>query len=511
MRAGSRASHELTHKSVMTTNGGRRDFGPFQVQFRDDGSPWVLGRGAMGVTYRAVNTTLNCPVALKVIDSSRAISEEDEKRFAREARVMAALRHKNIASVFHLGREGGQFYYAMEIINGETIQEFVSRAGPMPVDAALRVTSQICQALLAAGRQQLVHRDVKPANIMILLDADEDAWPFVKLIDFGVVRPLSADDGASYATMPGFVGTAQFASPEQIQEHAVDSRADIYSLGCTLWYLLAGSPPFEGSLASVFSQHLNMEPPWAKLGQCPKGVVRLLGEMLKKEPHRRPGPLDVKREVERLLVEGCRPESRSEGSALSRSLQRVSAAVLARSRLVMILACALVLLIMLLRPALQGMAELPSEPRWKQFAVSPRPPVWDTKDSVEVVPPPRWTYLASGYPPSKYLDSNRPISFGRTPIPRLAVPGEPLTFKPAMGGESLAFQTQNPFDEPILWSGISILGGNPEVEPGDGGPGKTVAVRKSPARGERRTEKLSPREEIDRARRSIARTIRRFF
>ncbi len=497
----------------MTTNSESLNFGQFRVLLRDDGSPWILGRGAMGVTYLAINTSLDCQVALKVIDSSRMVSEEDEKRFTREARTMAALRHKNIATVFHLGKEDGQFFYAMEIIDGENLQEFVSRSGPMPVDAALRVTLQISQALIAADRQHMVHRDVKPANIMIVPDADEDAWPFVKLIDFGVVRPVSAPEGASYATMPGFVGTAQFASPEQIQEHAVDARADIYSLGCTLWYLLVGSPPFEGSLAHVFHQHLNVEPRWFELDHYPKAVVELLGGMLEKHPQRRLGPLEVKREVALLLTDVTLQAP--PGAALDRAglSPRWRTAVLARSRLLMILACTFVLFFMVLRAAWQ---ETPrSERHLKQSPMAKAPTVWEIKDPAEAVPSPGWTYLAAGYPASNYLGSSRRISLARTAVPRLLPPGDTLGWstvdRAAIRGEIPTFVMGNPFDAPIFLSEVSVFGGDLEVTLESASVRESVAEQKTPARSKGRAEESSPRQEIDRARRNIERTLRKLF
>ena len=282
--------------------GDRVTFEHYRVLQRDDGSLWKLGSGAMGVTYKALDTDLQCPVALKVINSDLMADEVNRNRFLREARAAAGLRHSNVASVYHLAKDDEQFFYAMEFIDGQTTEAYVARFGPMSLRAALRVAWQVSKALAAAARQKLVHRDIKPANIMIVADSEEEDWPFIKLIDFGLVRSvLRAPDSAS-STGSGFLGTAQFASPEQIEEGEVDVRSDIYSLGCTLWYLLTGEAPFTGSLASVFAQHLGSEPSWEKLRPFPKRIRRLLRRMLRKEPSQRPpSAAELRREIEQCI------------------------------------------------------------------------------------------------------------------------------------------------------------------------------------------------------------------
>jgi serine/threonine protein kinase len=256
----------------------------------------------MGVTYKALDTDLQCPVALKVINSDLMADEVNRNRFLREARAAAGLRHGNVASVYHLAKDDEQFFYAMEFIDGQTTEAHVSRLGPMSLRAALRVAWQVSKALAAAARQKLVHRDINPANIMIVADSEEEDWPFVKLIDFGLVRSVLRAPDSSSSTGSGFLGTAQFASPEQIEEGDVDVRSDIYSLGCTLWYLLTGEAPFSGSLASVFAQHLGSEPSWEKLRPFPKRIRRLLRRMLRKEPSQRPpSAVELRREIEQCL------------------------------------------------------------------------------------------------------------------------------------------------------------------------------------------------------------------
>lgn len=475
----------------MTTVDDRVDYGVFRVLRREDGSLWTLGQGAMGVTYRAVNTTLDCPVALKVINLEAGIRPEDEKRFVCEARAMASLRHKHIASVSHLAREEGQIFYAMELINGDTAQEFVERCGPMPVDAALRVASQVCQALAAAARQRLVHRDVKPANIMILTDADEDEWPFVKLIDFGLVRSLTASHEGSYATLPGFVGTAQFASPEQIREEQVDSRADIYSLGCTLWYLLTGAPPFEGSLAHVFSQHIRDEPPWEKLRAFPKQVIRILRGAMQKDPARRPEAAQLRKEIDECLAEISRPPKAPERS---RNVERLP-------RLSLVLACLAVLLFLAFGPGATGLRS----PQTKEEVLAAK-----QKPEVPPEPPaPSWDYLASTQPPSEYLNSLQALRLEKAPVPYLGVPGGGGW----LGEAPIAASIENPFEQPWRLDDPVLVARTWGIEPPPEVSEPRREVVRKPARRSAgdREQAFNPRREIDKARRVVEQTVRRFF
>jgi serine/threonine protein kinase len=277
-------------------------FEHFVITRRADGSLWELGRGAMGVTYKAFDTNLRADVALKVINSHYLNSETARQRFLREARAAASLRHPNVATVFHLGNSEGAFYYAMEYVEGETVERRVQREGPLPSDLALRVTRQVSRALIAADRQKLVHRDIKPSNIMLVVDEDEDHL-LVKVIDFGLAKSLiAAVDQSLTVSMGGFVGTPHFASPEQLEEKEIDIRSDIYSLGATLWFMLAGRPPFQGSMASVINQHLNQQLPSDILVKLHPRIAALLEKMLAKHPEDRfQSPSDLKRELDDIL------------------------------------------------------------------------------------------------------------------------------------------------------------------------------------------------------------------
>ena len=227
----------------------------YEVLRREDGSLWELGRGAMGITYKAFDTSLRCPVALKVINNSYLNSEVARQRFLREARAAASLRHQNVASVFHLGTDHESYFYAMEFIDGETLDAYIKRKGLLDPAEALGIALQVSRALAAADKEKLVHRDLKPSNLMLVEEDDEKV---VKVIDFGLAKSTQrgGDSSGTLTVGGGFVGTPHFASPEQLEERDIDIRSDIYSLGATLYYMLAGRPPYAGSVAQIMSQHL---------------------------------------------------------------------------------------------------------------------------------------------------------------------------------------------------------------------------------------------------------------
>jgi serine/threonine protein kinase len=278
-------------------------FEHFQVLRRPDGSLWELGRGAMGVTYKAFDTNLRCDVALKVINPQFLNSETARQRFLREARAAAQLRHPNVASVFHLGSASGSFFYAMEYVEGETVEHRVEQRGALEPSLAVRIARQVARALIAADKQKLVHRDIKPSNVMLVRDEDEDHL-LVKVIDFGLAKSLSSGpDQSVTVTIGGFVGTPHFASPEQLEERDIDIRSDIYSLGATLWFMLSGKPPFQGSMASVIHQHLGSTLPVEVLATFPPQLASILQKCLAKKPADRfQTPLEIKQALDEALT-----------------------------------------------------------------------------------------------------------------------------------------------------------------------------------------------------------------
>ncbi len=280
-------------------------FQHYQVLRREDGSLWELGRGSMGITYKAFDTDLHCEVALKVVLPHVLHNEVFRQRFLREARLAARLRHPNIAAIFHLGQTAdGTHFYAMEFCEGETLQQVVDRRGPLSAAAALPLVLQISRALTLANELGLVHRDIKPSNL-ILTQSPADG-PVVKVIDFGLAKSYETE-GSTWASMgtSGFIGTAHFASPEQLENEPVDGRSDIYSLGATLWFLLTGQSMFGGSLARIVSQHLSGPVPWMQLDAhgVPPSVRALLARTLEKKPADRfRDALELRHAVEECLA-----------------------------------------------------------------------------------------------------------------------------------------------------------------------------------------------------------------
>jgi serine/threonine protein kinase/TPR repeat protein len=275
-------------------------FDHYEVLTRDDGSLYELGRGAMGVTYKALDTNLRIPVCLKVIASAHLHSEIARQRFIREARSAARLRNPHVAAVYHLGTAGGTYYYAMEYIDGETVDALIKRSGSLPPELALAIADQVARALAAAEPHGLVHRDIKPANLMVIR---EDGHLGVKVIDFGLAKSSLPDEESATLSHGGFVGTPHFASPEQLEERELDVRSDIYSLGVTLWFMLAGRVPFGGSMAQVMSAHLSKSPPFEKLN-VPAPLARLLRRMLEKDCKNRPqNAAELRAEIATCLAE----------------------------------------------------------------------------------------------------------------------------------------------------------------------------------------------------------------
>src|SRR4030095_5593497 len=228
-------------------------FGDFEVEQHPDGFYWELGHGAMGTTYLAVDKVLRRKVALKVIEVPAVATSRDaqavRERFLREARAAAALRHPNVAAVYHFGasEDGTHCYYAMEFVEGETLETLVRRDGPLNSKVALEIAIQVAHALMAATAHGLIHRDLKPGNIMLTRGGPDAAALQAKIIDFGLAKAIADAGGEPDLTHGQFVGTPNFASPEQFGSGRVDARSDIYSLGATLWFALTGLAPHSGS------------------------------------------------------------------------------------------------------------------------------------------------------------------------------------------------------------------------------------------------------------------------
>ncbi len=265
-------------------------YGHFEVELDDDWLPVALGAGAMAVTYRARDTTLNSVVALKVIGRKLADNPMARARFLREARAAAQIHHPNVARVIHYGEQDGECFYAMELVQGETLEARVQRNGPLPVSQALEVIEQATRALTAAETCGVVHRDIKPSNVMI--ESDASGAVLVKIIDYGVAKVLAPQTDPNEQTQIGFIGTPAFASPEQFGEPgnaAVDARSDIYSLGVTFWYLLTGRTPISGKTQEeIRASHHKLPVEQLKAARVPAAIIELLKRMLAPDPAKRP-------------------------------------------------------------------------------------------------------------------------------------------------------------------------------------------------------------------------------
>ena len=332
LRAGIGGEEQVAKDSTPEALGGSTRFGVYEIDCHADGSLCELGRGAMGVTYRATDTSLQRKVALKIIKSDIAEQSADAReRFVREARAAAALRHEHIATVYQFGMrlETGQYFYAMELIEGETLDDRVHRRGPLEARTTIGIAEQVASALAAAEKQGLVHRDLKPANLMLVNADDPEAMgndqarskrsriralrksgiPVVKIIDFGLAKAFHTATDPESLTHDRFVGTPAFASPEQFEHSALDVRSDIYSLGETLWFALTGKTPFAGRTVSEIhrAQKSNALPiDQLKAAHVPHRLKSLLGSMLAFEPASRPGTHELAARLQR-----CSPEARS--------------------------------------------------------------------------------------------------------------------------------------------------------------------------------------------------------
>src|SRR6266446_1833588 len=277
---------ELPERSLKEPASLVRRFENYELMFDKLGRPIELGRGAMGVTYKAFDVDLRCPVTLKVI-SERYVGDESARlRFLREARAAAGVRHSNVASVFHLGRSGQDYFYAMEFVEGETLENLIKRTGQLKVKLALEIVTQTVAGLAAVHKRNLVHRDIKPSNIMV--SVEEGSTVTAKIIDLGLAKPAPDAPAAAAISTPGaFAGTPEFASPEQFAGIQVDIRSDLYSLGVTLWEMVTGQAPFQGSPAEVMYQHQHAPLPLERLKDVPLPVVVLLEKLLEKDPGRR--------------------------------------------------------------------------------------------------------------------------------------------------------------------------------------------------------------------------------
>lgn len=254
----------------------KRMIGPFEVGDR-------IGVGGMGIVYRATYTKNGAPVALKVLSPEVSDSEALQRRFEREISILKKLQHPNIVRYYGGGRFGAQRFYAMELIAGGSVEDYLKVKGKLPWEEALDFTMQIAKALEHAHEAGIVHRDLKPANLLLTKEHQ------IKLTDFGIAR----DTTATALTAAGkTVGTYAYMAPEQIRgKPPVDKKTDLYALGCVLFEMIAGETPFRSdNQGEMLMMHLQEDPPriTSLVPNCPMFVEDLIFHLLEKDPAERP-------------------------------------------------------------------------------------------------------------------------------------------------------------------------------------------------------------------------------
>jgi len=263
-----------------------------------------IGGGGMGVVFKALDTTLDRIVAVKVVSSQRVGDEDLQRRFLVEAQSTARLDHPNIARVHYIGRDRGLPYIVFEYIDGENIRDLVIERGALPVAESISYVYQIAHALAHAWQREVVHRDIKPSNILVTVDGQ------AKLVDMGLARLRQMNDETEQElTATGItLGTFDYISPEQARDpRLADTRSDIYSLGCTLFYMLAGQAPFaQGTALQKLLQHQSDRPPDLRgfRSDVPDSVSRVIRQMLAKAPaDRHQTPLELIADFAEILEE----------------------------------------------------------------------------------------------------------------------------------------------------------------------------------------------------------------
>ena len=244
-----------------------------------------LGTGVMSSVYLAEHTIFKQRRAIKVLPKKRIADKTYLDRFYREGRAAASLNHPNIVRVYDIDHEGDTHYLVMEYVEGIDLYETVKQQGPLGFELSLDYMIQAARGLAHAHDNKLVHRDIKPANLLVTKKS------VVKLLDLGLALFREEDNSLTVVHNEKVLGTADYLAPEQaINSHDVDHRADIYSFGCTLYYLLTGEPPFpEGTLAQRIAMHQRSEPKplTEKRADCPPEIQLVVERMMKKDPNDR--------------------------------------------------------------------------------------------------------------------------------------------------------------------------------------------------------------------------------
>jgi eukaryotic-like serine/threonine-protein kinase len=262
-----------------------------------------LGRGGMAEVYLAEQLSLRRQVALKLLKKNLAGDEAYIRRFQHEAQAAAKLVHANIVQIYEVGCTDGTYYISQEYVPGQNLKQLLGRLGHgMDAAGAVNIIRQVAAALHKAAEQKIIHRDVKPENIMITPGGE------VKVADFGLARVAREGEGLNLTQVGITMGTPLYMSPEQVEGRPVDPRSDIYSFGVTCYHMLAGHPPFDGPTAlNVAVQHLKTEPKRLEVlcPQLPEGLCRIVHKMLAKKPEERyQRAIDLLKDLKSLNIEG---------------------------------------------------------------------------------------------------------------------------------------------------------------------------------------------------------------
>lgn len=277
----------------------------------------VLGKGAMGVVYDGRDPVLDRRVAIKTIltrDLDEATARHYSMRFRREVRAVARLSHPHIVQVYDFGTEGDLAYIVMEYIQGRELKDYLDAKEPFDLQTIFRIMIELLDALDFAHQAGVIHRDVKPANVML------DEGRHVKLADFGVARITDGAESGEATRVGAMIGTPSYMSPEQLQGQAIDGRSDIFSAGVLFYQLLTGRKPFEGTQWALAKKIIQDDPPWpSTLVQIPPAIDRVVARALAKLPEQRYQTARGFAEALKRVLEGKAPEEPGEPAPSSLS------------------------------------------------------------------------------------------------------------------------------------------------------------------------------------------------